>query len=138
MRHSVSILCADFSLAWYSIAFGWWRVQFYCWNSERIKCKDGGCNWWTFYPYKTRYEEGKTSILSVRLNSYSFYAFYLHVLGLTDHCGCPIWNHYVNLLVTDWLMDTFQLILYSVQIMLVPHLWVSLLVLWFSLMVHGP
>ena len=63
-----------FPLAWSTTTLGWWCFQFYCGNTQRIKCKDGGCNWWAVHSNKAGYKKGKASILSVRF-AVSLYIF---------------------------------------------------------------
>lgn len=61
-------LYIGFTLAWCTSALWWWCIQLYCWNTQRIKCKDGGCYWWAKHSNKAGYKERKTSLLPVRLN----------------------------------------------------------------------
>lgn len=90
-------LCdADFPLAWYTVTFGWWCIQFHRRDSKGIECQDGSCYRWAVYSHQAGYEEGKASILSVRVSNLSIreennkeaYACPVLVFGLFTILGC--------------------------------------------------
>ena len=50
-------LFAGFPLAWCPIEPRLWNLPFYCWDTQRIKCENGGRYWWATHSYKAGHKE---------------------------------------------------------------------------------